>query len=87
MSKEKSNILTLIDTGEGADSTPHIFIIMLIMRSQNSLTFLIYIVYTKKQKNFNFLLWVPISGTLQNVEIYLKKIDQQIFASETIFLL
>ena len=54
----------------------------------DSLTFPKYIYCLNLEtKKIKFLLGVPLSAPLENVEIYFSKIDLKIFASDTIFIL
>ena len=79
----------MVGGAESAPTTTYFAVKRLkhIERSCNFLTFSKYGFQTDLSKKFNFLLGVPLSGPLENVEIYFSKIDIKIFAIDTISLL
>ena len=73
--------------GGGPNSSPSTTFSRLNITSRNSLHFPKYIFSKFRNQKFKFCMGVPLSGILENAEIYFSKNDQNIFASDTIFLL
>ena len=83
--------VNLIPSRGGAESAPPTtyFVVKRLKHIERPCNFLTFPKYGFQTdlwiKKFNFLLGVPLSSPLENVEIYFSKIDIEIFASDTIF--